>query len=316
MKLIIQIPCYNEEDTLPLVLNSIPKSIQGVSTIETLIIDDGSTDNTIEVARSLGVDYIVRHNHNMGLAISFMDGLDECLKQGADIIVNTDGDNQYPQEDIGRLIAPILAGTHDIVVGDRQTDTIKHFSPLKKLLQKLGSHVVRTVSGVSVPDAPSGFRAYSREAAFSMNVISTFSYTIETIIQAGKKRIAITHVPITTNPKTRESRLFKNMLQHVRKSILTILRIYTMYEPFKVFLTLGITLFVIGTIPFFRMGYLILKYQALIAGHLQSLILGAVFLIVGVFVICIGIVADLLSINRKLHEETLYRIKKLESNIQ
>ncbi len=314
MKLIVQVPCYNEENTLPLVINSIPKNILGVHIIETMIIDDGSTDRTIEIAQKLGVHHIVRHAKNQGLAASFSDGLNEALRHGADIIVNTDGDNQYPQQDIGRLIEPILKGTHDIVVGDRQTHKIEHFSPLKKLLQRFGSHVVRVLSGVTVADAPSGFRAYSRHAAMSMNVVSTFSYTMETIIQAGKKRIAITHVPIITNPKTRESRLFKSMFAHVRKSMVTILRIYVMYSPFKVFFTLGSILTILGVIPFIRMGYLMLQYQALISGHLQSLILGAVFVIIGVLVFCIGIVADLMAINRKLIEETLYRLKKLEYN--
>jgi glycosyltransferase involved in cell wall biosynthesis len=312
MKLIIQVPCYNEEETLPLVINSIPKHIQGVDTIETLIIDDGSTDKTVEVAKKLGVNHIVRHTQNQGLAMSFADGLDECLKQGADIIVNTDGDNQYPQGEIGKLIEPILKGTHDIVIGDRQVQKIEHFSPLKKLLQKFGSNVVQVLSGINVPDAPSGFRAYSREAAMSMNIVSTFSYTMETIIQAGQKRIAITHVPVTTNPKTRESRLFKSMFSHVRKSMVTILRIYVMYSPFKVFLTLGGILTLLGIIPFLRMAYLMIRFQELIGGHLQSLILGTVFVIIGVLVICIGIISDLMAINRKLSEEALYRIKKLE----
>jgi hypothetical protein len=244
--------------------------------------------------------------------MSFADGLDECLKQGADIIVNTDGDNQYPQGEIGKLIEPILKGTHDIVIGDRQVQKIEHFSPLKKLLQKFGSNVVQVLSGINVPDAPSGFRAYSREAAMSMNIVSTFSYTMETIIQAGQKRIAITHVPVTTNPKTRESRLFKSMFSHVRKSMVTILRIYVMYSPFKVFLTLGGILTLLGIIPFLRMAYLMIRFQELIGGHLQSLILGTVFVIIGVLVICIGIISDLMAINRKLSEEALYRIKKLE----
>lgn len=312
MKLIVQIPCYNEEKTLPLVINSIPKKISGIDVIETLIIDDGSTDRTVAVAKELGVNYIVKHTQNQGLAASFSDGLDEALRQGADIIVNTDGDNQYPQENIADLIDPILKGTHDIVVGDRQVHTIEHFSPLKKLLQRFGSYVVRVLSGVSIPDAPSGFRAYSRKAAMSMNVVTTFSYTIETIIQAGKKRIAITNVPITTNEKTRESRLFKSMFAHVRKSMLTILRVYVMYSPFKVFLTAGSILFLLGAIPFLRMAYLMIAYHDLISGHIQSLILGAVFIIIGVLIFCIGIVADLLAINRKLLEETLYRIKKAE----
>jgi glycosyltransferase involved in cell wall biosynthesis len=310
MKLIIQVPCYNEEDTLPLVINSIPKKIEGVDVIETLIIDDGSTDKTIEVARKLGVNHIVRHKRNQGLASSFSDGMEEALKQGADIIVNTDGDNQYPQEDIGRLIEPILKGTHDIVIGNRQVHTIEHFSPLKKFLQKIGSTMVRYLSGVHVPDAPSGFRAYSRHAAMSMNIVSTFSYVIETIIQAGEKRLAITHVPVKTNPKTRESRLFRNIFEHVRKSTVTMFRIYIMYSPFKIFFWGGTILIAIGTIPFIRIAYLTIQYGDLVSGHIQSMILGALFVIVGLLVLFLGVISDLLSINRKLTEQILFKSKK------
>jgi glycosyltransferase involved in cell wall biosynthesis len=312
MKLIVQIPCFNEEQTLPLVYNSIPKKIPGITSIETLIIDDGSTDRTIEVAKELGVDHIVIHKQNKGLAKSFADGVHYALRHGADIIVNTDGDNQYPQQDIPKLIRPIMNGTHDIVVADRQTNKIAHFSPLKKLLQRFGSKVVCLASGTDLPDAPSGFRAYSRDAAMSLNIITSFSYCMETIIHAGKQRIAITHVPIMTNPKTRESRLFKNIFQHMQKSGVAIIRSYTMHEPFKLFLLSGIIIFGIGLIPYARYLVMMLQWGEPIAGHLQSLIFGAVFMILGFMCVVIGIVADLLSINRKLIEDALYRLKKQE----
>jgi glycosyltransferase involved in cell wall biosynthesis len=312
MKLIVQVPCYNEEHTLPSVIESIPSHIPGVDEIETLIIDDGSTDRTIEVAKEIGVNHIIINKQNSGLALSFANGLDASLKLGADVIVNTDGDNQYPSQDIGRLIEPILNGTHDIVIGDRQVQTISHFSPLKKFLQRFGTRVVKSMAGVEVSDAPSGFRAYSRDAALAINIVSTFSYTLETIIQAGSKRIPIAHVPVVTNPKTRESRLFKSMFMHVRKSMLTMLRIYTMYHPFKVLLTSGIILFALGSVLLLRLLYLALKYQELLSGHLQSLIVGAVLIIVGIIIASFAVVADLLAINRKLIENMLYRIKKIE----
>lgn len=314
MKLIVQIPCLNEETTLPVVLRTIPKKIKGVDAVETLIIDDGSTDKTIEVAKKLGVNHIVRHRKNKGLAAAFTAGINEALRQGADIIVNTDADNQYPQKDIPKLIKPIVDGKYDIVVGDRQTDKIKHFSPLKKLLQKAGSKAVQLASGTNIPDAPSGFRAYSREAAMRLNVVTNFSYCMETIIQAGKKRISITHVPIITNKKTRESRLFKSIGQHVRKSMGAILRSYLMYEPLKVFLTAGVVTFLLGTIPFFRFIYLAIAKGELLSGHLQSIILGVVLVLIGFMLGVVGVIADLISINRKLMEDNLYHMKKLEYN--
>ncbi len=277
-----------------------------------MIIDDGSTDKTVEVAKKLGVDHIIRHRRNKGLAASFSEGVHECLKMGADIIVNTDGDNQYPQEMIPELIAPILARTHDIVVGDRQVTKIAHFSPLKKLLQRIGSNVVQKAAGIRVQDAPSGFRAYSREAAMRINVVTTFSYTMETIIQAGKKRIAITHVPVTTNPKTRESRLFKSMPEHIRKSGTAIIRSWTMYEALSMFLFAGLIIFMIGAIPYLRLFYLMVEHGEPIGGHLQSVVFGAVFMILGFLTIFLGIVADLLSINRKLLEDALHRLKRVE----
>jgi glycosyltransferase involved in cell wall biosynthesis len=312
MKLIVQIPCLNEEKTLPLVINSIPKKIAGIDKIETLIVDDGSTDKTIDIARQLRVTHIIKHKQNKGLAAAFATGIDACLNLGADIIVNTDADNQYPQQDIPRLAQPILDGTHDIVVADRQTDKIAHFSFTKKLLQRLGSQAVRTASGTSIPDAPSGFRAYSREAAMAINIVTDFSYVIETIVQAGKKRIAITHIPIITNAKTRESRLFKNIFQHIRKSGVALIRSYTMHDPFKIFLASGSIVFLLGLLPYVRFALLSVLFGELLAGHIQSLILGAVFMILGFMFIVIGLIADLLSINRKLIEDALYRIKRIE----
>lgn len=312
MKLIVQIPCYNEEKTLPLVVNAIPKKISGVDKIETLIVDDGSTDNTVMIAEMLGIDHIVKHRKNKGLALTFADGIDEALRQGADIIVNIDGDNQHPAGEIPKLIKPILDKTHDIVVADRDVQNISYFSSQKKFLQRLGSKVVMMASGTDVPDAPCGFRAYSREAALSVNVVTLFSYTMETIIQAGKKRIAITHMHIPQNKATRESRLFRNMRQHVFRSAKAIIRSYTMYEPFKVFLASGLVVFLLGTIPFIRVLYLFAATGGNVSGHVQSLILGAILLILGFILVMIGIVADLIAVNRKLLEDALYRIKKIE----
>jgi len=263
-------------------------------------------------AREHGVDHVVHHLQNKGLAATFADGLSESLRLGADIIVNMDGDNQHPPARIPDLIAPILANTHDVVVADRRVKTIKEFSAVKKFFQRLGSRVVRAASRTTVPDAPCGFRAYSREAALHTNIITSFSYTMETIIQAGRKRIAITHVPIPQNPKTRESRLFKGIGQHIRRSGIAILRSYAMYEPFKVFLASGIFVFLIGTIPYLRVLYMVIKHSGQVGGHIQSLILGAVFIILGFMFVMIGLVADLLSINRKLIEDSLYHIKKME----
>jgi glycosyltransferase involved in cell wall biosynthesis len=312
VKLIVQIPCYNEEQTLPMVLQSIPLKIPGIDNIETMIIDDGSDDNTIKVAKKYGVDHIVRHKRNKGLAAAFTSGINMALKKGADIIVNTDGDNQYPQQDIPKLVDPILKGTHDIVIADRQTSTIKEFGLVKKLFQRFGSKVVNMAADTNLPDAPSGFRAYSREAAMSMNIITDFSYAMESIIHAGRKRIAITHVPVKTNPKTRESRLFKNMGQHILKSGAAIIRSYTMYHPFRVFMISGAASVVVGLIPFIRFLFLAISRGEAINGHLQSLIFGMVFMVLGVMFIVMGMVADLLATNRKLIEDALYRIKKIE----
>lgn len=312
MKLIVQIPCFNEEKTLPLVLKSIPKKIPGTTVVETLIIDDGSSDKTIAVAKKLGVNHILKHRTNRGLAYSFTDGIHKSLELGADIIVNTDGDNQYSQADIPKLIQPILKGEADIVVGDRQTSTITEFSKAKKGFQRLGSYLVRLLSGTNLQDAPSGFRAYSRDGAMALNVITTFSYTAETIIQAGKKRLAISQVKIHTNDKTRESRLFKGMFEHMRKTATAIFRSYTMYEPFRIFLLSGALFFVLGLIPYLRFLYLMLLFQETVGGHLQSLILGSVFIILGFMLGVIGVLADLIGINRKLIEDSLFRLKKIE----
>ena len=310
MKLFIQIPCLNEEKTLPLVLNSIPKTIDGVSKIEVLVIDDGSTDKTVKVAKKMGVKHFVHHMHNKGLARSFADGINYSLKNGADIIVNTDADNQYPQKDIGKLIAPIIKGDAEIVIGDRQTDKIKHFSPLKKILQKLGSKMVRTLSGSSVPDAVSGFRAYSRNAAIQLNIVTEFSYVIETIIQAQSKRIAIASVKVNTNPPTRKSRLFKNMFQHIRQSTATMIRIYTMYRPLMVFVFIGMIVSFIGMLIGFRFLFYFLLGQG--GGHIQSLIFAAIFITVGFQISMTGMVADLTGINRRLIENMLQRVKHME----
>ena len=312
MKLIIQIPCLNEEKTLPLVIRDLPKKIDGISKIETLIIDDGSTDRTSHVARELGVDHIIQLASNHGLAHAFMVGLDTALKLGANIIVNTDGDNQYNGCDVPKLIKPILENKAEIVVGDREVEKIKHFSLTKIFLQKLGSWVVRQLSGTSIPDVTSGFRAYSKETAMQINIVSKFSYTIESIIMAGKKNIPITHVAIRTNEKLRDSRLFKSTWGYLKNSIATIVRIYAMYEPLKVFSYIGGTSFFLGFILGCR--YLFFFFIESTAGHVQSLILSAILIIVGFQIILIGLAADLISINREYIEKSLYRIKKSEAN--
>jgi glycosyltransferase involved in cell wall biosynthesis len=310
MKLIVQIPCFNEERTLPLVINSIPKQIDGIDEIEILVIDDGSSDMTAHIAKSLGVKHIVYHVKNKGLALSFADGIHHSLQAGADIIVNTDADNQYPQADIPRLIRPILEGKAEIVIADRQTEKIKHFSPLKKLLQKLGSAMVRKLSGTKVPDAVSGFRAYSRNAALQLNIVTDFSYVIETIIQAQYKKIPIASIKVTTNPPTRKSRLFKNMFQHIKRSSATLIRISTMYRPMTVFLIAGIAMWIIGSIGIVRFLYFFALGEG--GGHIQSLILAAIFIMVGFQTGMTGIVADLIGINRRLTEDTLRKLKYMQ----
>lgn len=312
MKLIIQIPCYNEEATLPLVFEKIPRKIKGIKEIETLIIDDGSTDNTVQVAKQLGVDHIVHHSKNRGLAKSFEDGINTALKLGADIVVNTDGDNQYPQEMIPELVKPIIERKAEIVIADRQTHKIDHFSTLKKFLQKFGSKVVNMAAGTEIPDAASGFRAYSKQALLEINIITDFSYCMETIIHAGQKRIPLASVPVKTNPKTRESRLFKTTRQHVVRSASAIVRSYTMHKSFKVFSIIATALLMLGAIPFVRYAWLFFTSDAAIGDHLQSLIFGAVLIIVGVLFIVLGVVADLIKINRKLLEDTLEKLKRLD----
>lgn len=317
MKLIVMIPCYNEEQTLPAVLRDIPRQINGIDQLEILVIDDGSSDRTAEVARVFGGDrtvHIVRHVRNRGLAAAFQTGLDACLRLGADIIVNTDGDNQYPQADIPRLVEPILENRADIVIGDRQTDTIETFSPIKKVLQRLGSWVVRQASGTTVPDAPSGFRAYSREAALRLTVLTNYTYTLETIIQAGKKNLAMTHIPIQTNVVTRPSRLIRGMGSYVKKSGATIVRLYALYEPLKVFVTIGLIFLLIGLLPLIRFFYLFLITPEAQrgTGHIQSLIFGSILITIGVVVMAIGLLADLIASSRQMLEDVLYRVKKLE----
>jgi glycosyltransferase involved in cell wall biosynthesis len=308
-KVFIQIPCYNEEKTLPLVLESIPKEIPGVD-FEILIIDDGSTDKTIEIAKKYGVKHFVIFAQNMGLATAFRDGVNYALSHGADIVVNTDGDNQYPQGRIPDLIQPILDGTADIVIADRQTSKIAHFSPLKKLLQRFGSHIVNKAAGTDLPDAASGFRAYSKKSLLRLNVVTKFSYCMETIIQAGNKNLAITSVPVTTNKKTRESRLFKSMHQHVIKSMQAIIRSYIMFKPYGVFMFLGTVLLVAGLIPFIR--YLVLLMVNDRGDHMQSLLLGAVLIVSALLSYAMAVIADLIRTNRTLIEDTLERVKRLE----
>ena len=310
MKLIIQIPCLNEEEHLPVTLADLPREVPGFDTVEWLVIDDGSTDRTVEVARANGVDHIVRLTNNKGLANGFQAGLDAALKLGADVIVNTDADNQYYGGDIVKLVAPILAGNADMVVGDRQVMTIEHFSPLKKSLQRLGSWVVRQASQTTVPDTTSGFRAYNREAALALQVVSKYTYTLETIIQAGKMTVALDHVPIRTNPKTRESRLFSSMWSYVRRNTVSIFRIYTMYEPLRVFMTLAAILGVVAAGVWVR--FLVSWVQGEGAGHVQSLILGAVLFNAAVVLAALGIIGDLLSGQRIMLQRTFERVRRLE----
>jgi glycosyltransferase involved in cell wall biosynthesis len=310
MKLIIQIPCLNEEETLPATLADLPREVPGFDVVEWLVIDDGSTDRTIEVAREHGVDHIVKLTNNKGLAAGFQAGLDASLKLGADVIVNTDADNQYSAADIPKLVLPVVEGRADMVVGDRQTDTIEHFSPLKKRLQKAGSWVVRQASGTDVPDTTSGFRAYNREAAIQMAVVSKYTYTLETIIQAGKLLVATDHVPVGTNPKTRESRLFPSMGSYVRRNAVAISRIYTQYEPLKVFSYLALVLFVLALIPFIR--FVIAYIGGEGAGHVQSLIFGAVLFNAAVVVGVLGIIGDLLYGQRIMSQRIFERVRRIE----
>jgi glycosyltransferase involved in cell wall biosynthesis len=307
VKLIVQIPCLNEETALPDTLRSIPRQIPGVDVVEVLIIDDGSTDRTSQVALENGADHVVRFPRRKGRAAGFMAGLAAGLRLGADIIVNTDADSQYPGSDIPRLIAPILAGEADLVIGDRQVGEVAHFTWTKRRLQELGSWVVRKVSNTDVPDVTSGFRALNREAALRINIVSEFTYTLESIIQAGKKRLAIAHVPIEAK-ETRPSRLFGSTWEYVKRSVSTILRIYAMYEPFKVFLIIGSVLTTLGLVLGLR--YAWFWWLGEIRGHLQSAILSVLLLILGFQTLQWGIMADVVAANRKLLEDALYRIRK------
>jgi glycosyltransferase involved in cell wall biosynthesis len=311
MKLIIQIPCFNEEEQLPGTLADLPRQLDGVDEIEWLVVDDGSTDRTIEVAREHGVDHVVRLTNNKGLAAGFQAGLDACLKLGADIVVNTDADNQYNAADIPKLIAPVLRGDADMVVGDREVQSIEHFSKLKVRLQHFGSAVVRRASETNVPDTTSGFRAYNREAAIQLQVVSKFTYTLETIIQAGKNLVAVDHVPIRTNPKTRESRLFPSMWSYVRRNGLSIFRIYSYYEPLRVFMAAAALLGAVAAVIWVRFAWFyFIEDEG--AGHVQSLILGAVLFIAAVQLAALGIVGDILAANRILQQRTLERVRRVE----
>lgn len=310
MKLIIQIPCYNEAETLEVALNDLPKHIDGIDEIEYLIINDGSKDNTVEVAKRWGVNYVVNFRRNKGLAKGFMAGMDACLRNNADIIVNTDADNQYAGSDIEKLVRPIINGETDIVIGERPIDTTEHFSPLKKKLQHFGSFVVRKASKSDIPDAPSGFRAYSREAAMRLNVVNEYTYTLETIVQAGRTKIAQTSVPIKTNPELRESRLFNSMFGYVKKSMLTILRALMMYKPMRFFNIIGGIIFGLGVLLGVR--YLVYFAMGNGGGHIQSLILTSILIFMGFQTILIGLLSDLIASNRKLLEDVQYHVRKLD----
>ncbi len=308
MKLIIQIPCYNEADTLEIALNDLPKQIEGIDEIEYLIINDGSRDKTVETAVNWGVHHVVSFTQNKGLAKGFMAGIDACLEHGADIIVNTDADNQYCGEDICKLVEPILKQQADIVIGERPIEEIEHFSFLKKKLQHLGSWVVRKASGTNIPDAPSGFRAFSREAALRLNVINDYTYTLETIVQAGRNKMAVMSVPIRTNPELRESRLFKSMFGYIKKSILTIVRAYVMYKPLTFFTVVGTIPFALGLALGIRFMYFFFHGSA--SGHVQSLILASTLLMMGFMTYIIGMQADIIAANRKILEDIQYHVKK------
>jgi glycosyltransferase involved in cell wall biosynthesis len=312
MKLIIQIPCFNEEKTLPATLRDLPGNIPGIDCIETLIIDDGSTDRTVEVAAERGVNHIVRMTTNRGLAKAFAAGIDACLKHGADIIVNTDGDNQYKGEDITKLVQPILEKRADIVVGARDIKHIEEFSTLKKILQRIGSSIMRRISKTHIPDMTSGFRAYSRDAALRMNVVSDFTYTLETIIQAGIAGMAITHVPIQTNKKLRDSRLFTSLWNYISRSSLTIIRIYVMYEPLKAFGSIGGLFIFVGSLGILRFLYFYFSLPTVQTGHIQSLLISTVLFAIGWGIVLFGLLADITAKNRKLIENILIRVKRIE----
>ena len=310
MKLIIQIPCYNEAQSLSSTIKALPRQIEGVDLVEFLVVDDGSNDNTVETAKISGVDHIIQLPRHLGLAAAFVAGLEACLKRGPDIIVNTDADNQYNAADIPALIQPILAGEADLVIGDRGVSSLPQFSPAKRALQRLGSWVISRASGVKTPDATSGFRAVSREAALETLVLSNYSYTLETLIQAGSRRMKVKYVPVRTNPTTRPSRLMNNVPHYLVNSSATILRAYTMYRPLRVFTIIGSLLTVFGVILGLRYIYYFMIGQG--GGKVQSLILAAIFLIIGFQVFLIGLLADLIGFNRKIMEDILFRLRRLE----
>jgi glycosyltransferase involved in cell wall biosynthesis len=313
MKLVVFIPCLNEEETLPVVIKSIPRKIPGIDSVEILIVDDGSTDSTVEVAKKHGVKHFLHHTQRQGLSSSFRDGLNKALEMGADIIVLTDGDNQYPQEHIPDLIQPILDGKADTVIADRQVLTITHFSPTKKLWQWFGTWVLNTAAGTKIPDAVSGFRAYSRAAALQLNPVAPYSFATETTIQAAHKGQAIGIVPIKTNPKTRESRQFKSNWQHVRRSSVTIVRAFYMYRPYALFLPLGFFFLIVGGAPFVHFFWLTITTKSPFgAHHLQSLIIGSVLLVASFISFTLGVIADLIRINRLLLEDILERQKRAD----
>ncbi len=310
MKLIIQIPCLNEAQTLRIALDDLPKKIEGIDEIEYLIINDGSTDETVQVAQAWGVHYVVNFKNNKGLARGFMAGLDACLRNGADIIVNTDADNQYCGADIEKLVRPILEGKADIVIGERPIDQTEHFSPLKKKLQHLGSWTVRVASVTDMPDAPSGFRAYSRDAALRINVTNEYTYTLETIIQAGRNRVAMTSVPIRTNAELRPSRLFSSMLGYVKRSMVTIIRSFMMYRPLKFFSIIGAIFFMAGLIIDIR--FLVYFFSGTGSGHIQSLILATALILIGVQTFVIGLLSDNIASNRKILEDVQFHVRRME----
>ena len=310
MKLIIQVPCYNEEKALPVALAALPRTVPGIDTVEWLIIDDGCKDKTVQVAHEHGVDHVVSFNKNHGLAKGFMAGLDACLKLGADIIVNTDADNQYDARDIEKLVAPVISGEADLVIGARPIDDIEHFSPTKKILQKIGSKVVRIASKTKVKDTTSGFRAIGREAAMRMNVFNEYTYTLETIIQAGQKNMAVVSVPVRTNEDLRPSKLITSIPSYIRKSVATIFRIFVVYKPFRFFMLIGLGVLTLGCLIGVR--FLYYYFTGSGDGHIQSLILASILIGVGFQVMLTAFLSDLLSVNRRLMEDLQYRIKKAE----
>ena len=312
MKLIIQIPCYNEANTLTIALDALPEHIDGIDEIEYLIINDGSKDDTVRVAKDWGVDYVVSFPRNKGLARGFMAGLDACIRCGADIIVNTDADNQYCGDDIEKLVRPILNGEAEIVIGERPIDDIDDFSPLKKKLQHLGSFVVRKASATDIPDAPSGFRAFSKDAAMHLNVVNQYTYTLETIVQAGRNKMAITSVPVRTNPELRKSRLFSTMGGYIKKSMLTIMRAFLMYRPLTFFSICGLIPFVIGVAYVIR--FLVFFAGGNGAGHTQSLIIASMLIMIGFMTFILGLQADVIAANRKILEDVQYRIRRMEAS--